>query len=150
MNFQEFETRLEEVRASRAGAAGEFALFESVIATSADLERVEAELRVSLPAVYKDFLRRLGGGSFLFLDLLPAVAPDDSDEDLLTVNTGEWKIPDFIAIAPVGTGDWWGFRVAHENRCSDAVYLWSHDDGELIPESADFLDFVAAKGLSKD
>ncbi|MEV4703875.1 SMI1/KNR4 family protein [Actinoplanes sp. NPDC049316] len=124
-----------------------FALFDELTATPVDLDRVERELAVTLPALYKEFLVRIGGGLFLFLDLLPAVAAEEFEEDLISVNTGPLRIHDFVAVAPVGTGDWWGFRVADHNRASGEVYLWTHDDNEFLEEAVDFLEFVSARGL---
>ncbi|MGA5301860.1 SMI1/KNR4 family protein [Nucisporomicrobium flavum] len=152
MTFDEFEAELARVRAARSGVDPPegFALFDALTATPAELDRVESGLGVTLPVLYKDFLQRVGGGSFLFLDLLPAVAAGESDEDLISVNSGPLRIPDFVAIAPVGTGDWWGFRVADANRASGEVYLWTHDDNEFLDEAVDFLEFLSAKGLRGD
>jgi hypothetical protein len=121
--------------------------FDSLTASSEEISQVEEALGVGLPDSYKEFLRVVGAGSFLFLDLLPAVRQGDVDEDLVSVNTGNFKIPDFVAVAPVGTGDWWGFPVV-DGRCEDRVLFWDHETGELQAESNGFLEFVAAKGLS--
>jgi hypothetical protein len=88
-------------------------LFDSWVATDEDLDRAEAELNVRLPAKYREFMRHFGGGEFLFVDLL-------------TVNRDESPAAGFVAVAPVGTGDWWGF---------------------VYPDSSDFLEFMASKGL---
>jgi hypothetical protein len=84
---------------------------------------------------------------FGFIDLLP-VQSGDAD-DLLKVNTGEFAIPDFLAVAPVGSGDWWGFA-SRQSKCGDVVSLWDHETGDLHIDSDDFLVFVASRGLRGD
>lgn len=148
MEFEEFETQVASVRAERAGKQYPpgFQLFDSWTASDDDLVRVEAELQTQLPAKYKEFMRRFGGGQFVFVDLLPAKSPDGRSEDLLTVNKGDFATPNFVAVAPVGTGDWWGFASAN-GVCEEQVSFLDHEDGSLQYDAADFLEFASDKGL---
>lgn len=98
---------------------------------------------------YKEFHRRVGGGSFLYLDIVPIVDADGDFDDLATVNQGAMSIPGFVAVAPVGTGDWYGFPVL-DGVCDEHVFFWDHETGEIQEESADFLEFLAKQGLSLD
>ncbi|MFF2165527.1 SMI1/KNR4 family protein [Streptomyces sp. NPDC058175] len=146
MEFGEFEARLAGVRAEREGAGlpEGFQLFDFQRASGVDLDRAEGELRVRLPEKYKEFMRQYGGGEFLYLDVLPAVS--DGEDDLLSINQGELRQSNFIAIAPVGTGDWWGFVVV-DGVCSEQVEFLDHEDGQLHFAASDVLDFLVREGL---
>jgi SMI1-KNR4 cell-wall len=148
MEFEEFEAQVESFQAERAGKRypPEFKLFDSWRATDDELAMVESELGTRLPAKYKRFMRVFGGGVFAFVDLLPAKSPDGRGEDLLSVNKGEYAVPDFVAVAPVGTGDWWGF-VTDDGVCGEQVSFLDHEDGSVQPDSTDFYEFAVAKGL---
>ncbi|MGW4088083.1 SMI1/KNR4 family protein [Streptomyces sp. NPDC004822] len=151
MEFEDFEVRLSAARAERGGRSlpEGFLLFDSQVASEADLLHVEQTLQIQLPEKYKEFMRRYGAGQFLFLDLLPAISVDEHEDDLLTVN--EAGIPDrrFIAVAPVGTGDWWGFSVV-DGVCRGRVDFIDHEDGSISFAFSDFLEFLAHKGLRVD
>jgi hypothetical protein len=54
----------------------------------------------------------------------------------------------FVAVAPVGTGDWWGFRV-QDGVCAEAVDFWFHDDDVFEPAGSDFLEFLVQQGLKR-
>jgi antitoxin YobK len=139
MKMAEFELRLNLVRRRRsASMPADFEPFEFLTASDQELRRVEDELGAVLPAQYREFMMRYGGGEFLFLDLVPV-------GDLVSVNRFE-QVPDFVVIAPVGTGDSWGFDVS-DGVCGDEVSFWFHDDRRREPDSADFLEFLSAKGL---
>ncbi|GAB7108380.1 hypothetical protein JCM4814A_66940 [Streptomyces phaeofaciens JCM 4814] len=148
MEFEEFEIRLSAVRAERAGRTlpEGFQLFDSWAASDVDLMRVEQELQVRLPGKYKEFMRRHGAGQFLFLDLLPVVSVDEDGDDLLSVNRAEFPSGGFVAVAPVGTGDWWGFSVV-DGVCLERVDFVDHEDGHIEFLYADFLEFLDCKGL---
>jgi hypothetical protein len=121
MEFDELDAQVEAVRAERSRTdPPEFQLFDLVPASDGDLARVETELQTRLPDKFKEFMRRFGGGEFAFLELLPAVSADDRVADLLATNQGDHAMPGFVAIAPVGTGDYWGF-VSTDGVCEDAV-----------------------------
>ncbi|MBC6460374.1 SMI1/KNR4 family protein [Actinomadura sp. HBU206391] len=151
MEFQEFEVVLQAARAERLGSdyPEEFQLFDFWRATDSDLRQAESELGVQLPEKYKEFMRRHGGGVFMFLDLLPVVSPDGRAEDLVMVNKGEFREAGFVAVSPVGTGDWWGFSLS-DGVCGDTVDFLDHEDGGITPSFADFLDFLTQKGLRVD
>ncbi|MGI5525836.1 SMI1/KNR4 family protein [Micromonospora sp. CA-259024] len=148
MEFEEFEAQVESFRTERAGKQYPpgFQLFDSWTATDADLAEVEAELGTHLPSKYKRFMRVFGGGVFSFVELLPAKSPDGRSEDLLSVNTGIYAAPNFVAVAPVGTGDWWGF-VSENGVCREQVSFLDHEEGSVQFDSADFYEFALTKGL---
>lgn len=148
MEFEEFEAHLSAARARRTSLSspGGFDFFASRVTSESELSEVEKALRVQLPGEYKEFMKRHGGGMFLFLDLLPVITSDDQGDDLLRVNTQEFKVADFVAVAPVGTGDWWGFSVI-EGRCANQVDFSDHEDGRVEFEATGFLDFLAREGL---
>jgi hypothetical protein len=148
VEFEEFEALLQDVRTAQAGRTlpEGFQLFDSWRASDADIEHVEDQLDIRLPEKYKTFMRRHGGGVFQFVELLPVVSPNDRSEDLIEVNRGQFRAVDFIAVSPVGTGDWWGFSVS-EGVCGDAVNFWGHEDRRITGFAPDFLEFVARQGL---
>lgn len=148
VKLEEFEVHFSEARAQRAAPGGleVFDVFESRLASEDEILEVEKGLRVRLPDEYKEFMKSYGGGMFLFVDLLPVVARADQRDDLATVNAAEFGNGNFIAIAAVGTGDWWGFSVV-EGRCADQVDFWDHEDGQVQCAATGFLDFLAREGL---
>ncbi|WP_433534553.1 SMI1/KNR4 family protein [Micromonospora sp. CA-249363] len=148
MEFEEFEAQVESFRAERADRLYPpgFQLFDSWTTTDEDLDAVEAELGTRLPAKYRMFMRVFGGGVFSFVELLPAKSPDGRNEDLLSVNKDAYAVPGFVAVAPVGTGDWWGF-VSENGVCREQVSFLDHEDGSIQFDSNDFLEFVLTKGL---
>lgn len=149
MEVEEFEVLLlQGVRAARARRTlpEEFQAFDSWRASDADIDRAETELDTRLPEKYKEFMRRHGGGMFLFVDLLPVISPDGRAEDLIEVNRGRSRAASFMAVAPVGTGDWWGFSIS-DRVCEDAVDFLDHEDGTVTRWASDFLEFVARQGL---
>ncbi|GIJ35083.1 SMI1/KNR4 family protein [Micromonospora sediminimaris] len=148
MEFEEFEVQVNAFHAERAGRKYPpgFQLFDSWTATDDDLAGVEAELGTQLPSKYKRFMRVFGGGVFSFVELLPAKSPDGRIEDLLSVNAGAYAVPNFVAVAPVGTGDWWGF-VSENGVCRDQVSFLDHEDGSIRYDSDDFYEFASIKGL---
>lgn len=147
MNVAEFEMQLAAARGAREGGMEieRFVPFDLHPATADELAHAERALDVELPDQYKDFMMRHGGGMFLFVDLLP-IKSSDAPEDLLSRNTGEWHTPDFVAISPVGTGDWWGF-IVNNGRCFPGVYFWRHDDDDRELTYDDFYTFLANQGL---
>lgn len=151
MEFEEFESRLSVARAEREGKRlpEGFQLFDSWAASEADLLNVEQRLRVQLPEKYKRFMRLHGAGQFLFLDLLPVISADEHDDDLITVNEAEFSTREFIAVAPVGTGDWWGFSVV-DGVCLNRVDFVDHEIRSVEFAYSDFLEFLAYRGLRAD
>lgn len=126
-----------------------FALVEGRTSTLAEIAQVEDRMGVIFPDKYKAFMTRYGGGAFGFVELLPIVAPDTPDEygDVLTQNDRHFPDRDFVAVAEVGTGDYWGFPVS-EGRCHEQVWFHYHDaEDDREPVAADFLAFVAEYGL---
>ncbi len=148
MELAEFESHLAAARSKRAAlsSAGAVDVFEGRLASAEELLQVEAALDAQLPVEYKEFMRRYGGGMFLFLDLLPVASADPYEDDLLGVKAREFGTIDFVAVAPVGTGDWWGFSIA-AGRCLTEVHFWDHEDGKTELVAPGFLDFVAREGL---
>ena len=80
-------------------------------------------------------------------ELLPVGARGSGDGDDI-VSVCRRTLPDgsFVAVAPVGTGDFWGFPV-RAGRCRDEVWLHFRGGGDPAPEDADFLDFLARVGV---
>lgn len=148
LEFKDFEAHLAAARAKRAGLSSPegFEVFEGRAASEEDVLAAEDALHVQLPDDYKEFMKRHGGGMSLFLDLLPISGSDGQEEDLLKVNLRDFAGVDFVAVAPVGTGDWWGFSVI-DGRCAEQVYFWDHEDGRVQFEADSFLGFLAREGL---
>ncbi|MFE6611142.1 SMI1/KNR4 family protein [Amycolatopsis sp. NPDC057786] len=151
MEFDEFDALVLRTREGlpTQDYPEDFFPFESWRSSEEEIERVEHELDVRLPAQYKEFMMRHGGGGFLFVDLLPVVAPGPRKEDLVSVNRGSLREAGFLAVAPVGTGDWWGFTLTG-NECGEAVDFRFHEDGLREREAPGFLDFLVRHGLRWD
>jgi antitoxin YobK len=119
--------------------------FDSWTASPEELSAIESALGTRLPAQYKQVMQEYGAGHFAFVELMPVRSVDDS-ADLLSVNTGDLAVPGFVAVAPVGTGDYWGFA-STDGECANQVYFWFHDDQALELAAEDFLEFVVKQGL---
>ncbi|GID93981.1 SMI1/KNR4 family protein [Amorphoplanes digitatis] len=147
MDLAEFDALAEVLRQKSAASEARhgFALIEGRTATADEITDIERRMGVILPSRYKAFMRNYGGGMFGFVDLLPVIAEPGHD-DLLTVNDREFPDRGFVAVAPVGTGDYWGFPVTG-GRCRDEVWFRFHDAGEPEVVADDFLEFAASRGL---
>ncbi|MGW7517196.1 SMI1/KNR4 family protein [Streptomyces sp. NPDC054796] len=147
MEFEEFEEKLRAAQQKHAppGRPPELHPFDSWTASDEDIARVQEELGSTLPRKYTEFMRRHGGGQFLFVDLLPVLSHDGTEDDLVTSNR-EINATGFIAVAPVGTGDWWGFHSV-KGECGDEVIFLDHEDGSTQLAAADFLEFLSAQAL---
>ncbi|MFI5564283.1 SMI1/KNR4 family protein [Amycolatopsis japonica] len=148
MEFDEFDALVLRVREGLPvqDYPEGFFPFDSWRSSKEEIERVERELDVRLPVQYKEFMVRHGGGAFLFVDLLPVVARVSWADDLVSVNQGSMRESGFIAVAPVGTGDWWGFTLAGKD-CGEPVDFRFHEDGRSERQAPCFLDFLARLGL---
>ncbi|MFD4522652.1 SMI1/KNR4 family protein [Streptomyces sp. NPDC058470] len=148
MEFEDFAAHFADAQARNAALeiANGMKAFESLRATEADLDRAEVELGVQLPRKYREFMQRYGGGMFDYVELLPVVSLDGASDDLLSVSRCENFGSKFVAVAPVGTGDWWGFE-ALDGTCQDHVSFIYHENGNIEYEAEDFLTFVAKRGL---
>jgi SUKH superfamily protein len=148
MEFDEFEALLRGAQAKYAGGMVPegLSLFDSLRASDRDLDHVESELAVRLPEKYREFMKQYGGGQFLFVDLLPAISEGGWPEDLVMVNSdASWRGA-FVTVAPVGTGDWWGFSVA-DGVCKESVDFVYHEDGVIEEGRQDFLVFLSKQAL---
>ncbi|GAA1500271.1 hypothetical protein GCM10009827_005570 [Dactylosporangium maewongense] len=149
MRFADFDVLLRQAlrRYAALERDGDVAVFDHWRATEADLVRVQRRLGVRLPEQYRGFLLRYGAGRFLFVELLPADEGRRWVETLVGANEPvDEHGSGFVAVAPVGTGDYWGF-VVRDGICEDAVSFRYHEDGAVEPAADDFLEFVAAEGL---
>jgi hypothetical protein len=147
MEFEEFDELLERVRRTPAATPpdSDIKAFDFWVATDDDIRRTETQLGVRLPAQYKEFMRRYGGGAFLGVELIPMASPDSHEEDLVELNQVE-RLTNFVAIAPVGTGDHWGFSVVN-GACKDEVDFYTWETGDVSRAASNFLEFVARYGL---
>lgn len=148
VDFPEFDRLVAPLRVRSAAiqAAYGFALIGARTASLQELLDAEKRLGATLPSRYKTFMVRYGGGQFGSIDLLP-VTPTASGEDVVSASQREDPTGSFVAVAPVGTGDYWGFPVIN-GRCSDQVWFRFHDAGDPELAADDFLTFVANHGLA--
>ena len=148
MDFDQLGSRVTDIlaRHENLGLPEDMTPIRCIRATEGEISQAERALGVRLPDQYKDFMLRYGGGAFMSLDILPVVSKG-SDSDLVSVNLREesFDVP-FVAVAPVGTGDWWGFQVDNL-ECSDQVSFYSFEDGAARMKYEDFLQFIAREGL---
>ena len=152
MDFEEFDQHVQSLRA-RAARSGfeeieDFKVIEGLTASAEEIAEAERALGSTLPARYKTFMMRYGGGQFGFLDLLPIPTAGSAHhhvDDVVSVSQAEFPDGSFVAVAPVGTGDYWCFPVL-DGQCSDEVWFHYHDASDPTPEAVDFLDFMARRG----
>jgi hypothetical protein len=149
MDLAEFDRLAESLRhrSALATATDGLPLIEGFTSTAQEITDVEQHLGVTLPDKYKSFMMRYGGGGFGFVELIPLTSPPSAGiQDLDSLNREEFPDRSFIAVAPVGTGDYWGFPVTH-GRCHDQVWFHFHDADDPELDADDFLEFVARHGL---
>lgn len=148
MEMREFRRNVEMVLAehARRNYPPEIRIIDGKVASDEDLLEAERTLSVRLPDKYKEVMASFGGGMFGFVDLLEVRSSDGDGGDLISENVGVYAVPNFVVIAPVGTGDMWGF-VVRDRVCEEQVSMWLHDTGEIIFEYDDFLEFVNSRGL---
>jgi SUKH superfamily protein len=148
MEFTEFDEIVDEARAQEAAMSlpAPLKVVDLSPASSDSVARAEQTLRVRLPDKYRAFMTRYGGGQLNFLDILPIESTGRQRTGMISVNQAEFPEGSFVAVAPVGTGDWWGFRAA-QGVCEDAVCFRDHEDGHFEFVADDFLDFVALRGF---
>ncbi len=148
MEFAEFDQIVDDARAEEAAMSlpPPLKVVDLMPASSDALARAEQLLHVRLPDKYRTFMTRYGGGQLKFLDILPVEPFGRLRTGMISVNQAEFPDGSFVAVAPVGTGDWWGFRTT-DGASEDAVYFRDHEDGHLEFVANDFLDFVALRGL---
>lgn len=151
MDFDEFQALVEALLAEHAGRGypATIRILDGVRATDEEIAAAERLLGTQLPFKYKQVMTTYGGGMFGFVDLLPVKARDGGLDDLLSANSGEFAINDFVAVAPVGSGDMWGFENAG-GICADAVSVWDHETGDIAFDADDFLLFLASRGVRGD
>jgi antitoxin YobK len=152
VDFEEFDRLSEPLRERYEAdmASGEMPWLERRIASVSELASVEALLGVVLPVQYKAFMTRYGCAEFGFVELLPVAGQwPDVPDSVARTNSEEFPDGSFVAVAPVGTGDYWGFPVV-DGRCLDEVWWRYHDDPDDKLEASDFLEFVARHGLRLD
>ncbi|MEV1147917.1 SMI1/KNR4 family protein [Micromonospora sp. NPDC049799] len=151
MDFEEFDQHVQSLRARTAQSGFEaiedFKVIEGLTASAEEIAEAERALGATLPAQYKAFMMRYGGGSFGFLDLLPIPTAGSAHhvDDVVSVSQAEFPDGSFVAVAPVGTGDYWCFP-AIDGRCSDEVWFHYHDADDPTLGAPDFLHFAARHG----
>jgi len=148
VDFAEFDRLIEPLRARSAAmqASHGFTLIDACTVSAQELLDAEQRLGATLPPQYKTFMMHYSGGQFGSVDLLP-ITTSPGREDVVSVSEREDPAGSFVAVAPVGTGDYWGFPVI-DGRCSDQVWFHLHDAGDPEPAANDFLTFVANRGLT--
>ena len=140
MNTSEFATLVTAVRSAHPTW---FDLPSDQPVDGASLDRLEAELGVTLPSDYRWFLETYGGGDFAFVAIYSA---DDSSDLLVTRNQPDAQVP-FVAVSDDGTGNLIGFPIT-DGHCEDRILVFDHEDGELRGSPyGGFLEFVATVGL---
>ncbi|MFC5000639.1 SMI1/KNR4 family protein [Dactylosporangium cerinum] len=150
MDLAAFDALAEPLRRKSAESVARhgFALVEGRTCTPDEIARVEDRMGVTFPERYKAFMMRYGGGVFGYLELFFPVDPDGPETRLGVRSENDLEFPDrdFVAVAAVGTGDYWGFPVT-DGRCHEQVWFHFHDDYDRELVAADFLEFVAEYGL---
>ncbi|MEV0129403.1 SMI1/KNR4 family protein [Dactylosporangium sp. NPDC050688] len=148
MEFTEFQVVVEDflARFASEGNPPEFRALDEVRADDRDLAFVEAQLGVTFPQKYRQVMKTYGGGLFGYVRLLPVRAPQAGDDDVLEENSGPYAVPGFVSVAPVGTGDMYGF-VVRDGICEEAVSMWIHDENRICFDTPDFLAFLTLRAI---
>ncbi len=111
-------------------------------ATARQLERVEGELRVRLPARLREFLTEFGGGHFGFANVFSA---DPEGEFYLPAKNDDaaaYLPPGLLAFSDDYAGGYYVFKVI-DGQAGESVFYWNVDGGLAETEFDDVLEFVA-------
>lgn len=108
---------------------------------------LEHSIKLTLPENYKLFVKKYGGGYFVFTIVLSC--NPKSKFYLLNPNYSNLiKTHNFLPLIDLETGDIAGVRVS-QNKCSNEIYLYSHDTNRITPSTFDFLEAILHYGLNK-
>ena len=111
-------------------------------ATAQQLETVEGELGMRLPAKLREFLMEFGGGIFGFTNVFSA---DPNSEFYLPARSSEaakYLPPDLLAFSDDFAGGYYLFKVT-AGQAGESVFYWNADGGITETEFDDVLEFVA-------
>lgn len=140
MEFEQFEKRVEKARAEQPLL---FGLERDAIPDREEISRFQQEYGVRLPEQYIQFVLRYGGGYFGYTVLYSL--DRGSPFYLGAHNTKEPG--ELLFIGENGCGDSYAFCV-REGRCSEAVVLWEHEEGRVLPAAfSDLFDYLIKTGL---
>ena len=111
------------------------------------LHAFETRFGVLLPADFRHFVQRYGGGEFAFITVL-SVLPDS---EFFIGRSTHLVGSEFLPVIDNQCGDFYGFRVA-DSRCSDALYFADHEQSYELSDTVypDFFSFVLTEGLRMD
>ncbi len=143
MNPHEFESILEQARVRKII---DMALAERPEPAVSEQELLAFETRqgVSLPADFRHFVQRYGGGEFAFITVLSLLPESEFFIGRSTHLIGSG----FLPVIDNGCGDFYGFRVI-DGRCSDALYFADHEQSYELSNTTypDFFSYVVREGL---
>jgi hypothetical protein len=125
-----------------------FGLESDAAARDEEISAAEADLQVSLPLEYRQFVKRFGGGYFALANVFSVT--DGSDWSIVLRNRRSASVTGkgFVAVSDNGTGDYYGFCV-HGGACERRVSIYDHSSGDIVPtEFDDLFDFLARKALA--
>lgn len=145
MNFNDFEKLVDGLRKQRPMW---FAGDSEGPASEEQLAQAEELLGATLPAEYKQFVQRYGGGYFAMTNVF-SVRPES--EWFIVAKQKDFKLSDsFIAVTDDETGGVYGF-VVDDGKCSQEVFYFHPDDGSPPTEQQpSFLVYLARVGLQQD
>ena len=99
---------------------------------------------MTLPADYKDFVRRYGGGDFGYANVFSAIP------------TSQWYIVEhnrliehdaFVAISDNECGDYYGFQTA-DGVCATEISFFDHDTNTVnVTEFPDLFEYLKVVAL---
>jgi hypothetical protein len=143
MTPDEFDQHVEQARSKHPQR---FEVAPDAPPDETEIEAHQAELGVRFPADYLDFLRRYGGGTFVFLSTYSM--DRTSKLNVVTKNAASWlDRKDFVAVADDGSGDYYGFTVDDAGRCLPEVVLLDHETHELSPDAPGWFESLVDHAL---
>ncbi len=124
MNFIEFKNYIQKIN-----KVDSFLLSDERDASvrEADITYVEAELGVTLPTLYRQFVKEYGGGDFAFTNIFSC----DKNGEWYIINRNKeansYLPSNFIAISDDQSGGFYGY-IINNNKCEDKVYYWDYQN----------------------
>lgn len=143
MNFMEFDNVVEELRSRKPIL---FGLKSDNIASDEELIHVENYYQIQLPESYKQFLKKYGGGYFVYTVVYSC---DTASKFYIIHNVlKEWVDKyNFLPVIDFQTGDMGGFKI-NNKKCDELFCIYNHDEKQVVEsEECDFFQALVMYGL---
>lgn len=145
MNSIEFKKKIDEIKLYNSFLINNN---QDKIPNKKEIKKIEKELNVELPNLYKNFILTYGGGDIGYTNVFSL--DRDSDFYIVTNNIYYVKNRNFIAVSSDETGGFYGYYIEN-SICSELIYYYDSDDETILKTNfINIYDYVYKIGLNND